>query len=143
MGVPMRAAAIGWGLVLGLLAGIARAEVVVVVSAENPIAILSRTDLADIYLGRMIRFPNGDRIVPIDQKNTSPAYKEFYTGYLGRSPAQITAHWSKLIFTGRGQPPQAAPGDGATAEIVAGNPHAIGYVDRRLVDDRLRVVQIE
>jgi ABC-type phosphate transport system substrate-binding protein len=128
--------------------GTARAEVVVVVSAENPVESLSRAELADIYLGRMTRFPNGESVVPVDQRETSPTHHEFYSRYLGRTPAQIKAHWSKLIFSGRGQPPRTVAGDKAVAEFVAGNHHAIGYLavdylSAGLVDKRLRVVPIE
>jgi ABC-type phosphate transport system substrate-binding protein len=123
--------------------GTARAEVVVVVSAENPVESLSRAELADIYLGRMTRFPNGESVVPVDQRETSPTHHEFYSRYLGRTPAQIKAHWSKLIFSGRGQPPRTVAGDKAVAEFVAGNHHAIGYLSPDRVDKRLRVVSIE
>lgn len=131
------------GLWLSLAGGAAGAEVVVVVSADNPVESLSRAALRDIYLGRLNRFPNGDAVVPIDQREGSPAHDEFYSRYLGQSPAQIKAHWSKLIFTGRGQPPRAMPGDDAAAELVAENPNAIGYLDDSRVDERLRVVSIE
>lgn len=131
------------GLLLSLAAGTASAEVVVVVSADNPVETLSRAQLTDIYLGRLNHFPNGDAVVPIDQRESSPAHDEFYTRYLGQSPAQIKAHWSKLIFTGRGQPPRAVSGGAAAAELVAGHPNAIGYLDAELVDERLQVVSVE
>lgn len=143
MGVPNRIAPLLCGLVMGLSSFAAHAELVVVVSAHNPIKSLSRAELSDIYLGRRQLLPNGERIVPIDQQDSAPAYEEFYGTYLGRSLAQVTAHWSRLIFTGRGQPPRAVPDGAAAADIVAHNPEAIAYVDRALVDERLRVVPIE
>jgi ABC-type phosphate transport system substrate-binding protein len=134
---------IAWGLLLGLMLGTARAEVVVVVAAGNPVEQLTSAELADIYLGRMHTFPNGESVVPVDQREDSPTHHEFYSRYLDRSPAQIKAHWSKLIFSGRGQPPQAVAGDKAVAELVAGSHHAIGYLSHEPVDGRLRVVPIE
>lgn len=104
---------------------------------------LSRGELADIYLGRINRLPNGDPVVPIDQRESSSAYGAFYREYLGRSAAQIKAHWSKLIFTGRGHPPQTVRDGNAAADAVAEDPHAIGYVEPGLVNDHLRVVPIE
>ncbi len=132
-----------WGVLVSFLAGTACAEVVVVVSAQQPIRTLSRTELTDIYLGRMNRLANGDPVVPIDQRESTSAHKEFYSRYLRQSPAQIKAHWSRLIFTGRGQPPQTVPNGSAMADLVAKAPHAIGYLDPSLVDERLRVVSIE
>lgn len=121
----------------------ATAEVVVVVSDQSLVDALSRDLLADIYLGRMNRLPSGDPVIPIDQKERSPAHNEFYSEYLGRTPAQIKAHWSKLIFTGRGQPPHSVANGDVVAEIVAETPNAIGYMSRELVTDRLRIVSIE
>lgn len=114
-----------------------------VVSANNPVESLSRAQLTDIYLGRLNRFPNGDAVVPIDQHESSPAHDEFCSRYLRQSPAQVKAHWSRLIFTGRGRPPRAVSDNAAAAGLVAGNPNAISYLDAGLVDERLRVVTIE
>jgi len=138
-----RITVVGCVLVLSLALGTASAEVVVIVSAQSPVSALTRAQLADIYLGRSNRLPNGDPVVPIDQAFGSAAHDLFYRDYIGRSTALIKAHWSRLIFTGRGQPPKAVPNDSATAEIVAENPNTIGYVDSGHVDIRLRIVPIE
>lgn len=138
-----RLAAAAGGILFLAMLGAARADVVVVVSEHNPIDTLSRSELADIYLGRMNQLPSGEPVVPIDQKETSTTHDEFYNQYLGRSPAQIKAHWSKLIFTGRGQPPRSVSNSADMANAVAADPRAIGYVNPELVDDRLRVVPIE
>lgn len=119
------------------------AEVVVVVAEENTTEAITQAELADIYLGRRNQFPNGEPAVPIDQREGAQAYPEFYEKYLGQSPAQIRSHWSKLIFTGRGQPPRSVENGQAMADAVAGNPRAIGYLEPDLVDSRLRVVQVE
>lgn len=138
-----RLAAIVAGLVLSLAVTAAPAEIVVVVSSESPVERLTRAQLADIYLGNLSRFPSGEPAIPIDQAERAPAHDAFYREYLDRTPAQIKAHWSKRIFTGRGQPPRAVPDGNAVADIVADDPRAIGYVDSELVDDRLQVVTIE
>jgi len=48
-----------------------------------------------------------------------------------------------LIFTGRGQPPQTLADSQAVVERLARDPGALGYIDARYLDDRLRVVTIE
>jgi len=123
--------------------GPAAAEVVVVVSAQSTVENVSRAHITDIYLGRRNQFPNGEPVLPIDQREDAPAHREFYSEYLDRSAAQIKAHWSKLIFTGRGQPPRTVADDSAVADFVAEHPNAIGYIDAELVNDRLRVVAVE
>lgn len=118
-------------------------EIVVVVSADNPVREIPRLYLADIYLGRISRFPAEQPAVPIDQAPDSPARERFYETFLGRSQAEIKAHWSKIIFTGRGRPPRNVPTSAEVKEVVAGDPRVIGYIERRLVDDSVRVVRVE
>jgi len=132
-----------WGLLFSLVVGTAWAEVVVVVSVQNPTETLSRAELSDIYLGRLNRFPNGTAVVPVDQRESSPAYTEFYRYYLEKTPTQIKAHWSKLIFTGRGQPPARVANESAMANAIAASSRAIGYLNSTIIDERLRVVVIE
>ncbi|MCE9665629.1 phosphate ABC transporter substrate-binding protein [Halomonas sp. M5N1S17] len=144
----MRLTSIVLGLFLSFIVGTASAEVVVVVSVQNPIESLSRAQLTDIYLGRLNRFPHGGAVTPMDQREGTTAHSTFYRDYLGQSPAQIKAHWSKLIFTGRGQPPRSVAGDSAMADTVAASPDVIGYLDSTYLGsvdegDRLRVVAIE
>ncbi len=117
-------------------------SVVLVVSADNPVSEMSRLHLEDLYLGRTDRFPDGQPAEPIDQAPGSPARAVFYEGYLGRSLAEIKAHWSRLLFTGRGEPPREVRNGVAVRDLVGSDPHAIGYLNRALVDGSVHVVRI-
>lgn len=128
---------------LGIFMNVASAEVVVVVSDQSPVLALSNTELTDIYLGRLTHLPEGQPIIPIDQAEQTPIHGGFYQQYLGRTPAQMRSHWSRLIFTGRGQPPKAVTNDAAMAEALKRNPNAIGYMDSGAVPKSLRVLDIE
>jgi ABC-type phosphate transport system substrate-binding protein len=119
----------------------AHAEVVVVVSADSPATALSRDDLANLFLGRSNRFPDGSAAIPLDQAEGSAARAEFYSEYLARSAAQMKAHWSKIIFTGRGQPPKEVADDRAVLQMIAADPRLIGYVDAAAVDaSKVRII---
>ena len=125
------------------LALVARADdVVPVVSAKSPVTALSQAQLADIFLGKTTRFPDGTLATPIDQNEDSPARERFYAQFTGKSPAQVKAHWSKIIFTGRGQPPRQVPGGPDVRRAVVETPGAIGYLDAKLVDSSVRVVPV-
>ncbi|MDY6946769.1 MAG: phosphate ABC transporter substrate-binding protein [Pseudomonadota bacterium] len=132
------------GLSLAMSTGMpARAEVVPVVSAKSPAPALARQELADIFLGRKMRFPDGRPVVPLDQQVGSPLREEFYDNVVGISAVQLKAHWSKIIFTGRGKPPRAMANDLEVRRAVASDPQYIGYIDRSLVDDSVRVLSIQ
>ena len=130
-------------VVLATGASPSRAGVVAVVSSKSPITALSREQVADIFLGRTSRYPNGDPAVPIDQAENSVARDEFYAKFAGKLPAQVKAHWSKVIFTGRGQPPPEVSTDGEVKKRVLGNPNAIGYIERGAADPTVRVLQTQ
>jgi ABC-type phosphate transport system substrate-binding protein len=135
---PIGLTVIGLALSLGLKA--VAADVVAVVSAKNPVATLSKNQVMDIFLGKASRFPDGSPAVPIDQIEGSEARDEFYATFAGKSPAQLKAHWSKIIFTGRGQPPMAVPNSIEVKKHVVETPNTIGYIEKSLVDGSVKVL---
>jgi hypothetical protein len=60
----------------------------------------------------------------------------------GKTPALLKAHWSKMVFTGRGQPPREASDSAAVRRRVAGNPELIGYIERGALDGSVRPVLV-
>jgi ABC-type phosphate transport system substrate-binding protein len=128
------------GLALSLAAAAARADVVAVVSVRSAVTTLSMSQVAGIFLGKVTRFPNGVQAVPIDQADGSVARDEFYAKLAGKSAAQLRAYWSKIIFTGRGQPPPQVANSEEMKKRLMQNPAAIGYIESNRVDDTVRVV---
>ena len=129
-----------FGALLAAAGSVLAQEVVPVVSAKSPVTTLNATQVADIFLGKTSRFPDGSQAVPIDLGEDSPARDRFYAQYTGKSPAQVKAHWSKIIFTGRGQPPRQANSPSEAKKLIAENPNAIGYIDPSQVDNSVRVL---
>ena len=128
------------GLILSLSAQV-QADIVAVVSAQSSITRLSTSQLSDIFLGKVSRFPDGTPAVPVDLGNGSAERDQFYAKVAGKTPAQIKAYWSKVIFTGRGQPPKTVQNNGDMKKYVAANVDAIGYIDSKMVDDSVRVLR--
>lgn len=130
-----------FGLTLSLaMAGAGNANVVVVVSAKSAVSTLSKEQVTDIFLGKTTRFPDGAPAVPIDQLEGSAARDEFYATFAGKSPAQLKAHWTKIIFTGRGQPPKSVLNSVEARKLIAANPQAISYIERSAVDGSVKVL---
>ncbi len=127
-------------MALCLGAGAAGSDVVAVVSSNSPVITLSKNQIADIFLGKATRFPGGYHAVPIDLREGSVERDAFYTLYTGKSAAQLKAHWSRIIFTGRGQPPTAVLSSDEMKKRLVANPAAIGYMERSQVDSSIRVV---
>jgi ABC-type phosphate transport system substrate-binding protein len=116
------------------------AELIVIVAAGSPVAALRSDQVADIFLGQVARFPDGREAVALDLGLGSALRDEFYVKVAARKPALMKAHWTKMIFTGRGQPPKEAPTSAAVRKLVADNPALIGYIDRAALDPSVKPV---
>ena len=130
------------GLALSLGTGAVEGDVVAVVSAKSAVTTLSKSQVANIFLGKTARFPDGSQALPIDQSEGAAARDEFYTKFTGKSAAKLKAHWSTIIFTGRGRPPREVANDGDVKKLLANNHNAIGYVDKSALDAAVKVVPI-
>ncbi|NHZ95303.1 phosphate ABC transporter substrate-binding protein [Massilia sp. CCM 8734] len=120
----------------------AGAELVVIVSAKSPVASLRADQVADIFLGQVGTFPDGAEAVALDQRIGSQLRDEFYARVAAKTPALLKAYWTKMIFTGRGQPPQEAADSAAVRRMVADNPALIGYIDKAALDPSVKAVLV-
>jgi len=130
----------GLMLMLSLASSAAFADVVPVVSSKSPVHELSRNQVVDIFLGKVTRFPSGELAVPIDQAEGSEVRDAFYNQFANWTAAQLKAYWSKIVFTGKGQPPREVSPSERVKRVLADNPNFIGYIDRADVDANVKVV---
>jgi ABC-type phosphate transport system substrate-binding protein len=115
-----------------LFCALAQADVVVVMAAGS--SALTKDQVAAIYLGR------STDLKPVDQPEGTPIRDEFYKKATDRDAAQVKAVWSRIVFTGKGQPPKEAADAAAVKKAVAADPKAVGYVDKAAVDGSVKVV---
>lgn len=128
------------GAAFGLCASVCDAQLVVIVSANNPVTSLSENEVADIYLGRTSQLPSGAEVRPIDLADDAANRASFYRIVCGKSPAQLRSYWSKLIFTGEGQPPREVADAEAMKKLVASGTNVIGYIDKAQLDASVKPV---
>lgn len=117
-------------------------ELVVIVSAKSAVSSLRAEQVADIFLGQIGRFPGGSEAVALDQRIGSAERDEFYAKVASKTPPLLKAYWSKMIFTGRGQPPKEASDSVSVRRMVAENPALIGYIDKSALDPSVRAVLV-
>ncbi|ATC82952.1 MULTISPECIES: phosphate ABC transporter substrate-binding protein [Pseudoalteromonas] len=124
--------------VLSVCAFSAYAEVAVIVNPGNASALDGDT-IKKIYLGKAKSFANGNKVNPATQNGTAVA-DEFNSKVVGKSSSQLNAYWSKLVFTGKGTPPEKFDSDQAVIDFVASNGDSIGYIDSSKATDKVKVV---
>ena len=123
-----------------LLSRTALAEVVVVAGAKNSSIVLSKNQISDLFLGKVVSLPDGHNAALIDQPETNPVRDEFYSKVANKSAAQAKALWAKLYFTGRGVPPREGTDSGNVKKLVNSTPGAIGYIEQASLDDSVHVI---
>ena len=117
----------------------AMAEVAIVVHPSNE-SKFDKSIIKKIFLGKSKSFSNGRTAILISAGSKEPITDEFNKNVIGKSSNQVNAYWSKMIFTGKGTPPQEMGSIDEIISAVAKNPDAIGYIDASKVSDSVKVV---
>ena len=120
-------------LSLASLTSLATAADLVVI-ANPAVGPLTKDQVADLFLGK------NPALTPFDQADGAPIYAEFYKKATGRDPAQVKSTWSRIVFTGKGQPPKQLPDSAAVKKAVAADPKGVGYIEKSAVDGTVKAV---
>jgi len=126
-------------LFLLMLSSAANSQVVVVVAKNSPLETLDDTYIANIFLSRTNRYPNGDKAIPIELTNLT-LRNNFYRSIAGKSPNQLSAYWTTLVFTGRGHPPKSYSDIKQLISRLESQAGAIAYIDNSQVTEDLKVI---
>lgn len=110
------------------------AELVVVVSPQNSASSMTAEQVSDAFLGKSAA------LTPVDQAEGSGTRTEFYQKVVGKDSAQVKAIWTRLVFTGKAIPPKEVGSSADVKKLVAGDPKAIGYIEKGAVDGSVKVV---
>lgn len=111
----------------------AMANIAVIVNPANDSSV-NPDEIVRIYTGRSNAFN------AVNLAESVPLRAQFDEKGVGRTSAQLKAHWSKLVFTGKGTPPAELPSEEAVLDFVAKNPQAIGYISADKVTSAVKVV---
>jgi ABC-type phosphate transport system substrate-binding protein len=117
-----------------LFISVAYADPEVVVIVNPAAAKLTKEQVADLFLGKVNIYK------PLDLPNTTPVKAEFYQKVSGHDLSQVKATWSRLLFTGKAQPPKELPDAAAVKKAVAADPKAVGYIAKSDVDSSVKVI---
>ena len=117
-------------------------DYVVIVHPDNPTSRVSRGFLADAFLKRTIRWPDGETIRPADLDSRSPVRRAFSEDLLERSVPAVRSYWQQIIFTGRGVPPVEVDDDAAAVRFVLRHRGAVAYVSGSAAIGRAKVLTV-
>lgn len=117
----------------------ARADVLVVVNKNNNTTELSKSEVIDIFLGRLVAFPDGSAAQPLDIAN-SEIKNRFYIGLTNLNIARINAYWSRLKFSGKARRPAELASEAQVIDRLKAEDLAISYIDSTALTGDLKVI---
>jgi hypothetical protein len=115
----------------------------VIVNPANANTTVEHRFLAEAFLKKTTRWPDGSLIRPVDQGADAPARQRFSEDVLGRSVAAVRSYWQQMVFAGRNLPPPELDGDDDVVRYVLKNAGALGYVSGAANVERVRVVIVK
>lgn len=129
-------------VVFSSVSAMTQADMAIIAHPSNSLVGISQEQLAKIYLGKTREFSDGKPVTPVDQREGSVIRNKFYKTVTAKDEVAVKAYWSKLLFTGKAQPPRDLGDDGEVKAWVAKNPEGLGYVDGKVLDKSVKVLLI-
>ncbi len=129
-------------LLMTLLAGNVGAAVRIIVHTNVPTEELENETIERIYLGKLTRWPDDVKIIPVMLKE-GDTHETFIVEVLESTTSRFMTFWRQAVFTGRGIPPKSFSSEKELLEYVANTPGAIGYVSHRIVLDGVKHIPLK
>lgn len=123
-----------------LIAHTSLAQIAIVVGAKSTAATLTREQASALFLGKSTQLPGAGIPLLIDQLESIETRQIFYTKVTEKTPAQVKAVWSRLVFSGKGSPPKEVANSAEVKKLINTNSDAIGYIEKSAVDASVRVL---
>ncbi len=115
-------------------------DILVVANKRNPIRLLTKQQLTDLYMGRTHYFPSGGTVLKIDAPGDSELRTKFYYSLVGMSLPEVNAYWARLMFSGRATPPMQVSDSKEIAKLVSENPSALGSILKGDENENIKTV---
>lgn len=115
----------------------------VVISPDVPKENLSRNALRAIFGMRLRIWPDGTPIRVFVLGDESRIHAAFAKKKLGIFPHQLRRAWDRLVYSGTGQAPHEVSSAKEMRAKIASTPGAIGYLPKEMINDSVRLVEVE
>ena len=129
-------------LLLVLTVGVSHAQVIIITNKSVNEAKLTKAEIQKIFLGKENQWPDNTKIHVVNLKNEE-VHKAFLEEYIGRSATQYKNWWKKMLFTGKGEPPEEFDSVEALVEFVSKTKGAIGYIDTSPENENVKEITVE
>jgi len=130
------------GVLIGLCAFGAHAQVIVIANPKLDISEIGRADVYHVFTGGSSALGNGTKVLPALQ-NDGKVEDEFLKNYIHKPHAAFMATWRSFVFAGQATLPKSLESDAEVVEFVATHPNAIGYIDKASPHADVKVLPVK
>ena len=136
----VRLSALFIATIIGLvLPAFADEPLAIVTHVSNPLQSVSLETLKQVYLRKTLLDSNGNRWIPLNLPASDPIREGFSLALFNKRPDDQEQYWNEQYFQGI-NPPEVFASEEAIMRFVEITPGAIGYVRKRTVDDRVKIL---
>lgn len=114
------------------------ADIAIITHQASPLTSLDKETATLIFL-KKIDNVNGLPLTPLDLPK-GDVRNRFYLQLANRTADQLLAYWCRLLFTGKGRPPQMLHGGEEMLERVSKEIGTIGYLETDQLNDQVKVL---
>ncbi len=102
-------------------------EIQIITNPTNPLSILNKKDIQDIFTGKKSQWDNDGKII-IAILEDSQTHREFVQHFIKKTPAQFRNYWRQKVFSGEGMIPKTFKTEESLIAFVAETKGAVGYI---------------
>lgn len=131
-----------WLLLIGLVTPtLADDSLAVVTQQSSPLNNLSLDDLKRVYLRKSLLDSRGNRWIPLNLPVDHELRQRFSVALFNNTPEEQEQYWNEQYFQGI-NPPEVLASEEAVLRFVEITIGAIGYVHKRNVDNRVKILTV-
>ena len=117
---------------------------VIIANVNNPISVLSKAAVRNIYLGNTTNWETSNFIKVTDYTSDSKIRIAFSSNFLDLTPQKVSMIWIKVSLSGKAVPPKIFRDEEELKQFISENDNAVGYISSsQNLSKNLKIVQVK
>jgi hypothetical protein len=115
----------------------------IVVNQTVPSKQYTLADIRAVFMMRQRFWPNGEQIKVFTLSDSDLLHKDFVKNNLNMFPHQLRRIWDRMLFSGTGAIPVQLDSEQEMIDKIANTPYAIGYLNNRPDNEKIRLFEYQ